>query len=308
MSALSEAAPSIWIGLAGAVGASLGSFGNVVAHRVPLGLSIVRPGSRCPSCKAPIPWWGNVPVLGWLFVRGRCQACGVHVSVRYPLVELVAGLLAVALWLQLGGAKLDGRALAQGELARVLVPWLLQTVFVVTLVVLTLIDLDWFLLPDVMTLPLALLGLLAAFASTRGPTPQAAALGALLGGVVPYLGMRLYAAATGRDGLGGGDWKLLLGVGAWLGARGLPFVVFAGALQGLLAALIFRRDFARATLPDLPGDAPGDAPNDAPDAAAAEASDDLPFRKLAVPFGPFLALAALEWLFFQKELVALWPR
>lgn len=290
-------AAAIWAGLAGAVGASLGSFVNVVAHRVPLGLSIVRPGSRCPSCHAPVPWWGNVPILGWLFVRGRCVGCGVRVSLRYPLTELAGAALAVALWVGIAGP--DGPR--PRELGHALVPWVLETVFALTLLALTLIDLDWFLLPDVMTLPLAVLGLLAAFASTHGPTPQAAAVGALVGGLAPWLGMRLYAALTRRDGLGGGDWKLLFAIGAWLGARGLPFVVFAGAVQGLVAAILFRRTFARATLPPLPGEGA------TADAAAAD-PEPVPFRRLAVPFGPFLALAAIEWLFFQKELLALWPR
>jgi len=283
---------TLWLVLVAFLGASLGSFANVVAHRVPLGLSIVRPASRCPSCKAPVPWWGNVPVLGWLFVRARCHTCKVPISARYPLVELACGALAVALWLQLAGPALVPPTM----LAKVLVPWLLQLVFIVALVTLTLIDLDWFLLPNEITLPLALCGLVAAFAQTRGPTPAAAALGAVLGGLVPWVGMRLYGALTGREGLGGGDWKLLMAIGAWLGAMALPFVVFAGALQGLLTAALFRRDFALATLPTLPGE---DAPAVSPDV--------VPFAKLAVPFGPFLALAALEWLFFRGEIASLWP-
>lgn len=293
----------LWMALVAFLGASLGSFANVVAYRVPLGRSVVRPASSCPACGTKVPWWGNVPVLGWLLVRGRCVACGVSISGRYPLVELALGLLAVALWLSLAG----GPELVPGaRLPRVLVPFVLQLVFIGALVALTLIDLDWFLLPDAITLPLTGLGLCAALAIPPAPGPAlatsptvlAAALGAALGALVPWVLMRLYGALTGREGLGGGDWKLLMAIGAWLGVGGLPFVVFAGSLQGLVAALAFRRDFARATLPALPGEAA---------AATSEAqAEPVSFRRLAVPFGPFLALAAIEWLFFRADLARWW--
>lgn len=296
---------ALWMVLVAFFGASLGSFANVVAYRVPLGRSVVRPASSCPACGAKVPWWGNVPVLGWAFVRARCTSCAAPISARYPLVELAMGLLAVALWLHLAG----GPELVPGaRLARVLVPFVLLLVFVGGLVALTLIDLDWFLLPDVITLPLTGLGLLAALAVAPQPGPAlathptmlAAALGAVLGALVPWVVMRLYGAMTGREGLGGGDWKLLMAIGAWLGVGALPFVVFAGSLQGLAAALIFRRDFARASLPPLPGEAPTES--------AAAPAEAVSFRRLAVPFGPFLALAAVEWLFFRADLARWWGR
>ena len=290
-----------FLALVFALGASLGSFVNVVAWRVPLGRSISRPGSACPSCGAPVRWRDNIPVIGWLFLGGRCRDCRVPISFRYPLVELAAGVLAVAIWLGLSGPVVMPARIEQ-LLPNVVIPFVLQMAFVMTLLALLLIDLDWFLLPDKMTLPLALLGLAASLAiwRTTGVTLEKAALGALVGGGAPLVMGLVYGMLTGRVGLGGGDWKLLLGIGAWLGLGSLPFVFFAGAVQGLVAAALFRRDFALVEPPPLPGEASeevGPAPAAPPSA--------VPFRRLHVPFGPFLALAAIEWLLFSKELTRL---
>jgi len=288
--------------LVGALGASLGSFVNVVAWRLPLGRSLTRPASSCPACGHPVRWRDNVPVLGWFLLGGRCRDCRVAISFRYPLVELTGALLAIAIWLLHSGPGVMPASLDR-LLPTVIVPFVLHLAFAMALVALVLIDLDWFLLPDRITLPLALLGFLTALAASRqtGVTLQDAALGALVGGGAPLVLGLTYQLATGRVGLGGGDWKLLLGVGAWLGLSALPFVLFAGAVQGLVAAAIFRRDFALAAPPPLPGEEPPPAPVQA-------LSEEVPFRRLHVPFGPFLALAALEWLLFSRELGALFAR
>jgi leader peptidase (prepilin peptidase)/N-methyltransferase len=282
-------------------GASWGSFANVVAWRLPEGRSIVRPSSACPACGAPIRWYHNLPVLGWLLLRGRCADCGVGISVRYPLVELTTGALALAFWLLLRAET----PVPADFMLDAIVPFVLHVLFIAALVVLTLIDLDWFLLPDRLTLPLVLLGLLAAVASPRPPDALGAALGVAVGGLVPAVIMWAWLAATGRDGLGGGDWKLLAGIGAWLGVEAVPFVLGAGAIQGLVVALAFRRDFAVAELPPLPGEADpeGDAPGAEAEVAPEEAAPT-PFMRLAVPFGPFLALAAAEWLLFGRDILA----
>ncbi len=291
-----------FLALVFALGASLGSFVNVVAWRVPLGRSISRPGSACPSCGAPVRWHDNIPVLGWLVLGGRCRDCRVPISFRYPLVELAAGLVAVAIWLLWSGPVVMPARIEQ-FLPAVIIPFVLQMAFAMTLLALLLIDLDWFLLPDKITLPLALLGLAASLAIGRqtGITLDKAALGALVGGGAPLVMGLLYGMLTGRVGLGGGDWKLLLGIGAWLGLAALPFIFFAGAVQGLVAAVLFRRDFALAEPPPLPGEslAP-EAPTAVPEA--------VPFRRLHVPFGPFLAVAAIEWLLFSKELTRLFEK
>jgi leader peptidase (prepilin peptidase)/N-methyltransferase len=303
-------------------GASWGSFANVVAWRLPRGASLVRPGSACPSCGSAVPVRGNVPVLGWALVRGRCRACRTPISLRYPLVELAVGLGALALWLRLVGP--DAAHLTAGEAGlRVFVPFVLQTAFVAALVALTLIDLAWFLLPDRLTWPLLALGLAAAAASPLSPTLTESAVGAVVGGALPAAVMVLWLTLTGRDGLGGGDWKLLGAIGAWLGPESIPFVLGAGAIQGLVTALLFRRDFAVAELPALPGEAPppplGPSPGALADSeapierapagptAAVDETSSPSFMRLAVPFGPFLALSALEWLLWGERLRAALP-
>ena len=314
--ALSFAEPA-FLALVFALGASLGSFVNVVAWRVPLGRSISRPASACPSCGTPVRWGDNIPIVGWLVLGGRCRDCRVPISARYPLVELTAGLLAVAIWLLHSGPLVMPARIEQ-VLPTVVIPFVLQMAFVMTLIALTLIDLDWFLLPDKITLPLALLGLASSLAIARetGVTLDKAALGALVGGGAPLVMGLVYGMLTGRVGLGGGDWKLLLGIGAWLGLAALPFVFFAGAVQGLLAAVVFRRDFALAEPPLLPDEVAVSpsaavaevADQPAPDVAAEPAGaspEATPFRRLHVPFGPFLALAAIQWLLFSKELTRL---
>lgn len=278
-------------------GASWGSFANVVAWRLPEGRSVVRPASACPACGAPIRWFHNLPVFGWLILRGRCAACGVGISARYPLVELVVGALSLAFWLLLRAES----PLPADFALDIVVPFVLHVCFLAALATLTLIDLDWFLLPDRLTLPLVLLGLLAAVASPRPPDALGAALGVAVGGIVPAVIMWAWLAATGRDGLGGGDWKLLAGIGAWLGVEAVPFVLGAGAIQGLIVAVAFRRDFAVAELPPLPGEA-----HESDEAPTPEDAEDAPtpFMRLAVPFGPFLALAAVEWLLFGADILA----
>ncbi len=285
-------------GLAFCWGASWGSFANVVAWRLPRGVSVVRPGSSCPSCGAPVPVWANLPVLGWFLVGGACRSCRTPISLRYPLVEAVVGIAALAIWLDLvAQAGPDGAWTARSPGLEVFVPFVLRTAFVAALIALTLIDLVWFLLPDSLTLPLILLGLGAAAATPLSPTLGEAALGAVLGGALPALVMVLWLVLTGRDGLGGGDWKLLAAIGAWLGPTAIPFVLGAGALQGLLTAIMFRRDFAVAELPPLPDET-------APQEPSGSADGVPPFMRLAVPFGPFLALAAFEWLLWGDAILA----
>ena len=283
-----------FLGLVFFFGASVGSFVNVVAWRLPLRVSLVRPGSTCPSCGAPIRGLALVPVFGWLLARGACRHCQTPVSARYPLVELTVGLLAVALWLAHAGPAVLPPS-PETLLVEVVIPFILQLTFVATLVALALIDLDWFLLPNRVTLPLALLGLLASLAIHRqtGVTLAASAQGALLCGGVPLVLTFVHGAITGRAGLGGGDWKLGLAIGSWLGPAAAPFVFVGASLLGLLAVVLFRRDFALATPPPLPGEP------DEPEAPDSETR----LGRLHIPFGPFLALAALAWLLFGSELL-----
>src|SRR5450631_2191055 len=263
---------------AGLFGAVWGSFFNVAIVRVPRGESIVRPGSRCPYCGAPVRAADNIPILSYLRLRGRCRACRAPISARYPLVEALAGLLAAALWWKFVSA--DPSQAAGVRLAR----FACYFAFGGVLLVLAFIDLATKLLPDVITLPAIPILYLAAFGA-HGADWQERLIGAAAG----YLFFRLiadfYYYVLKREGLGLGDGKLLAVIGAVLGWKALPFVVFVGAFGGAFISLPIalwtrRRDGATTARK--------------------------PLRHLQVPFGPFLALAALAYLFIGQALLQRW--
>lgn len=300
------------------LGASVGSFLNVVIARVPAGLSVVHPRSRCPRCLSPIAWYDNLPVVSWLLLRARCRGCALPISARYPLVELlVAGAAALAVTRHGPGAA------AAAELG-----------FAALLVALAFIDLDTWLLPHALTLPLLALGLAgSALGLTDAPSLASAALGAGVG-FGGFAALALVAERLlGKEALGWGDVYLLGGLGAWLGVGALLPVVLLASLQGSLvglALILLGRaqpgptgaappQAAAGTPPDdgagleatpAPDDGSGDGAAPAAAAAVAEAEaeeeDWIPPRH-AVPFGPFLAAAALEWLFLGGWLARLVP-
>jgi leader peptidase (prepilin peptidase)/N-methyltransferase len=257
--------------LAAVFGAIWGSFCNVVIARVPLGQSVVRPASRCPACGTPIRAADNLPVLSYLRLRGRCRSCKAPISARYPLVELLAALLAAAIWWRFVASD-PGQA-AGIRLAR----FACYFAFAGVLLVLSFIDLATRLLPDVITLPSILILYLAAFGA-HGP----GWLSRLIGAAAGYLMFRLiadfYYYILKREGLGLGDGKLLAVIGAVLGWQALPPVVFAAAFVGaavsLPIALVGRRRGAK----------------------------DEPLRRLQIPFGPFLAAAALAYMLAEPWL------
>ncbi len=262
-----------------AVGAAVGSFLNVVIARVPAGESIVSPGSRCPRCGAPIRWWDNLPVLSWLALRGRCRRCGAPISPRYLLVELLGAAAAVVAWERHGLS-----AAAAAELA-----------FVAILLALSFIDLATWLLPHALTWPLLGAGLVAsALGVSAAPSLASSAAGAAIGfgafAAVAWIGKRL----ARKEAMGLGDVWLLAGIGAWEGARALLPVVLLASIQGSVVGLALV-----AIGKAQPGPGPG---------AAADDDDDawVPPRN-AVPFGPFLALGALEWLWLSGRIAALVP-
>jgi leader peptidase (prepilin peptidase)/N-methyltransferase len=244
-----------------AFGLLVGSFLNVVVHRLPLGQSVVRPRSRCPACRRPIAAWENVPVLSYLVLRGRCRGCGVRISPRYPAVELFTGLLFAAI------------ALRFGPTAMTLV-WL---GFAAALVAAALIDFEHRIIPDEISLGGLLVGLIAAPAvrvlegAPLGSAYGAAISGALLGGGilwgVGFAHARLSAALGRRfehwpesgepyprpgqldywtwfPGMGFGDVKLFAMIGAFLGPRGALETLVAASLAGLalgVASIAVRR-------------------------------------------------------------------
>jgi leader peptidase (prepilin peptidase) / N-methyltransferase len=282
-------APALLVGSAFLLSLLVGSFLNVVIHRLPIMLdrqwraqasellaeapggpahaaqpaappapyNLVTPRSACPHCQAPIRAHQNIPVVSYLLLGGRCAHCRARISPRYPVVELATALLSAAVVWRFGWHWQSAAAL----------------VFTWALVALTVIDLDHQVLPDVITLPLLWLGLLLSLAWQAGLAPPAPTdpASAIVGGVAGYLALwSVYWAfklATGKEGMGYGDFKLFAALGAWMGWQMLPLVLllsaFAGALVGIALIVVRGRD-----------------------------------RNVPIPFGPYLAAAgwiALMW-------------
>lgn len=236
-------------------GAVVGSFLNVCIYRLPLEQSIVSPGSRCMGCGTAIRWYDNIPILSWLVLRGRCRSCKAPFSIRYPLVELLTGLLAMLLLLKFGPS----------------LSLVVMFLFCAALVVITFIDFDHQIIPDEISLPGIILGFLCSFF-----LPGHGWLSSLLGIVVGWGSLALifygYLWLTGREGMGGGDAKLLAMMGAFLGLQAVPFIIFASSLVGTVAGLSIM---------------------------AVQRKD----RHLAIPFGPYLALGAVLYIFFGPQLI-----
>lgn len=251
-----ETALVLWLG------ACLGSFVNVAALRLPRGRSLWWPPSSCARCGNRIPFYDNIPVLAWLWLRGRCRRCGRGISWRYPVVELAQALLALALWTR-------WRASPAWAACAIIASGLLLAV--------ALADWDTFLIPDELSLGLAALGLLAAPLNPYfgAPSWPLACLASLQGGLIGFtlcwgvaaFGDRLFK----KESMGGGDIKLLAGVGAWTGSLGAFDTLMLGSLMGAVygVALMARGRLKRAD---------------------------------PIPFGPFLSAAAVFTLFERLPL------
>ena len=242
---LFSASPPLFAGSVFVLGLVVGSFLNVVIYRMPIMLerewraqaadvlatsapqveqpfNLSMPPSACPACKAPIKAWQNIPVFSWLALRGRCAACQARISLRYPLIELVTGLLSAwAAWHFGFGAA---------AFCALLITW--------TLVALTGIDIDHQLLPDNLTLPLMWAGLLAAVIvgpAAGTPLPMSARdaiIGACSGYLSLWLVFHAFKLVTGKEGMGYGDFKLFAALGAWLGWQVLPLIILLSAATG----------------------------------------------------------------------------
>lgn len=225
-----------------------GSFGNVVIHRLPQKQSVVTPRSRCPKCSHQIAWYDNIPVLSWLFLLGKCRACKARISVRYPLVELLTGTVFALIFLRYGYSWTT----------------LEYIVFAWSLIVVSFIDIDLMILPDVFTLSGIVIGLVGA-ALNPERTFLSALTGMLMGGGFLWLIAYLYLLFRKEEGMGGGDIKLLAWIGAVLGWTSVPFVILASSILGsVVGVLIALRSKAG--------------------------------LKSVIPFGPYLALAAILFI------------
>lgn len=245
-------------------GAIVGSFLNVCIVRIPNGDSLVRPRSHCLKCKTPIAIYDNVPIVSFLWLRGRCRACSEPISGRYVLVELLMALLAVALYHRAG----------------FVFEFFIAFIFVAALIVISFVDLDVRIVPDVISLPGIVAGLLFSllgyflFDEALGtlPSPVSSLIGILTGGGFLLATAWLYEKVTGVEGMGGGDIKLLAMIGAFLGWPAIPVTLFVASLVGSIVGV--------ATMV-LTGAG----------------------RRLALPFAPFLCSAALIHVFFSREIL-----
>jgi leader peptidase (prepilin peptidase) / N-methyltransferase len=205
---------------AGLFGALIGSFLNVVAHRVPLGESLVSPGSRCPECGAPVKAYDNVPVVSWLLLRGRCRNCGAPISPRYPLVEL-ATALAFAAVVAVRGFDDD---------------LVLELPFVAALIALAAIDYDHKLLPNKIVYPLAVYGVIATLLVDQGDLAENLIAGA---GAFAFL---LLAVLAYPSGMGMGDVKLAGAMGLYLGLSIVPALLVAFLTGTVVGVVILARE------------------------------------------------------------------
>jgi leader peptidase (prepilin peptidase)/N-methyltransferase len=182
-----------------AIGLVVGSFLNVCIHRLPRDESLAWPASHCTSCNRPLRWYENVPVASWAILRGRCRTCRAPISARYPIVEIVTGILFVAAYYAFG-----------------LTPLLpVRILFACAMVVLFAIDLEHQILPNEITLPGIVVGLAISF--FLPPGWKSSLMGLLIGGLFPFLVAEAYLRVRGREGMGMGDFKMLAMVGAFLG-------------------------------------------------------------------------------------------
>ena len=272
--------PGAAVAFAALAGLLVGSFLNVVIHRLPRMMeaqwhaqaaelrgeptdaaqpfNLLVPRSRCPHCGHTIRAIENVPLVSWLWLRGRCAACGARISARYPFVEMAsASASALAIW-QFGATWTGAAAVVLG--------WFL--------IALTFIDVDTQLLPDDMTLPLMWLGLLLNVGGVFVPL-ESAVIGAAAGYLSLWSIYWLFKLATGREGMGYGDFKLLAALGAWFGWQALPAIILLASLVGAavgIALIVFARHG----------------------------------RHTPIPFGPYLAGAGMLALYLREPLTALY--
>lgn len=261
-------------------GAVVGSFLNVVIGRLPEELSVVHPRSRCPRCLTPIPLWDNIPVLTWLILRGRCRHCGVRISPRYLLIEVLTGVLAAALYARFG---LSWDLLIWSALF----PMLIAIVF---------LDLDYWWIPDAIVLPGAALAFGAAF--LPGGLTWIDSLVGLFPAALIYITGWVFARLTGREGLGFGDVKLLAMLGLALGVAPTLTLLFLASAQGVVVgSLVTLFGGHRDRLKESPQ----------PVTWALEDDPDLDWtpHPRAIPFGPFLALGAFEIVLLPEVFLAI---
>lgn len=234
-------------------GGLVGSFLNVCIYRIPNKKSIVYPPSSCMSCNAKIKFYDNVPILSYLILKGKCRSCGVSLSVQYPIVEFLTGFFAFIIFYEYGFTSYTVAGF----------------IFVSALIVITFIDLNLRIIPDVITLPLIPIAFVASFFIPL-IEPLDSFIGFLAGGGGLYLIAFMYEKISARQGLGGGDIKLLAMIGAFLGWKGVLVTVFLSSFIGAIIGVVLMGFYGKDS-------------------------------KFAIPFGPFLSLGATFYMLYGTE-------
>jgi len=236
------------------LGLALGSFINVCIYRIPLKKSIISPPSTCTNCGGKIKFYDNIPLISYLILLGKCRHCRHLISWQYPAVEALTGLLSLALFIRYGLSY----------------QYILYLLFIATLLTITFIDLQHKIIPDVLSLPGIIVGWTASFVLAHISWLDSL-IGIIAGGGSLFLVAFTYERITGKEGMGGGDIKLLAMIGAWMGWRSLPLIVLISSVTGAVIGLTF----------------------------ILLAGKGYRFR---IPFGPFLSFGTLFYFFFGNEL------
>lgn len=238
-----------------AFGMCIGSFAGVCIHRIPLGRSIVRPGSRCPRCETPLRFYDNVPLLSYVWLKGICRYCRGSISPRYPLLELLTGFLALGAYFRFGISWEGGVYFA----------------LIAVLLIVTFIDIDHGIIPDIILLPGIPVAVLCGW-SLPAMTLVQCLLGLAAGAGILWVVALAYRLIARREGMGSGDVLLMAMIGAVIGWQGVLFTIFTASALGTVAGF----------------------------AIMLKQGKDL---KMAIPFGPFLSMGAMAYIFFGPRVM-----
>lgn len=244
----------IWPVVVGLLGLFIGSFLNVCIYRLPRSESIVWPGSHCPTCGAAVKPWDNIPVLSYAILRGRCRQCAAPISPRYPLVEILSALLALALLYRFGPS----------------VAFVIYYLFACALLVITFIDLDYQIIPDSISIGGIVVGLVLVAWLPISYRDALIGLGLGAGSLIAII--YGYFLLTKRQGMGGGDVKLLGMIGVFIGWQGVLFTIFISSVIGTVVGIAWILMQGKN-------------------------------MKAAIPFGPFLSLGAIIYLFWGPVMI-----
>jgi len=266
-------------------GLCIGSFMNVCIYRIPLSKSIVTPRSMCPGCNRLIGAYDNIPVISYILLKGKCRNCGIPISLRYPLVEIISGMIALAVFMKFNTkAAMQAYTNASGFTAFDvfmkfgLLEAIVYFIFISALIVITFIDIDHGIIPDVISLPGIPIGFILASFLLPSMNYKASLAGIIAGGGSLLAVAWIYNLIKKKDGMGVGDIKLLAMIGAFIGWKGILFTIFVASATGTLVGFAVMLKTRKG------------------------------MGQQAVPFGPFLSIGTILYIFFGTELISWYIR